>query len=90
MTTLQFDHVCGGPHLWSSIWEAQFSGTTAFLYGLSFTDANNGTVVGEKGTILRTTDGGATWKAQSSGTTGNLYGVSFTNANTEQRWGARS
>jgi photosystem II stability/assembly factor-like uncharacterized protein len=30
----------------------------AYLDGVSFTDANNGTVVGPGGTILRTTDGG--------------------------------
>jgi photosystem II stability/assembly factor-like uncharacterized protein len=28
------------------------------LYGVSFTDANNGTAVGEAGTILRKTNGG--------------------------------
>ena len=52
------------------------------LYGVSFTDANNGTVVGRYGTILRTTDGGATWVEQDSGTTNDLKGVSFTDANT--------
>ena len=30
------------------------------------------------GTILRTTDGGATWMNQISGSTNDLYGVSFT------------
>jgi photosystem II stability/assembly factor-like uncharacterized protein len=61
---------------------AQDSGTTKYLYGVSFTDANTGTAVGSYGTILRTTDGGATWVAQGSGTDATLYGVSFANANT--------
>jgi hypothetical protein len=61
------------------------------LWGVSFTDANTGTVVGDRGdgygdmnggTILRTTNGGATWTEQSSGTTCRLFGVSFTDANT--------
>jgi photosystem II stability/assembly factor-like uncharacterized protein len=47
---------------------------------MSFTDANTGTVVGDSGTILRTTNGGATWVAQSSRTTISLLGVSFTDA----------
>jgi photosystem II stability/assembly factor-like uncharacterized protein len=63
-------------------WTVQNSGTTAPLYGVSFTDANNGTVVGRYGTILRTTDGGATWVEQDSGTTNDLKAVSFTDANT--------
>jgi len=51
------------------------------LNGVSFTDANNGTAVGDYGTILRSTNGGATWTSQSSGTTRSLNGVSFTDAN---------
>jgi len=47
-----------------------------------FTDANTGTIVGGGGTILRTTNGGATWTAQSSGTTQDLQNVFFTDANT--------
>ena len=54
----------------------------SWLYGVSFTDANNGTAVGVGGTILRTTDGGATWNLQSSGTSVVLSGVAFTDANT--------
>jgi hypothetical protein len=48
------------------------------LIAVSFVDANTGTAVGEYGTILRTTDGGATWTLQTSGTTTiGLLGVSF-------------
>jgi photosystem II stability/assembly factor-like uncharacterized protein len=38
-------------------------------------------VVGEEGTILRTTDGGATWNLRPSGTTNALRGVSFADRN---------
>src|SRR6266446_6794381 len=48
------------------------------LFGLSFTDANNGTAVGLHGTILRTADGGHHWVSQTSGTTNALFSVSFT------------
>ena len=51
------------------------------LRSVSFTDVNNGTAVGEAGTILRTTNGGTSWINQSSGTTNTLFGVSFTDAN---------
>ena len=49
--------------------------------GISFVDLNNGTAVGDYGTILRTTNGGTTWTSQTSGTTADLYGVSFSDAN---------
>jgi len=61
-------------------WTSQTSGTINSLYGVSFTDSDNGTAVGDDGTILRTTDGGATWTQQTSGTTNSLYGVSFTDS----------
>src|SRR5436309_281526 len=48
------------------------------LRGASFVDANTGTVVGEHGTIVRTTDGGNSWTIQASGTTQTLWAVSFT------------
>src|ERR1700689_1247560 len=38
--------------------------------------------VGDNGTIVRTTDGGATWVQISSGTNAGLTGVSFADANT--------
>src|SRR6266480_5752182 len=51
------------------------------LRGASFVDANTGTVVGENGTIVRTTDSGNSWTIQTSGTTQTLWEVSFTDAN---------
>ena len=62
----------GGNH-----WQPQTSGTTNFLYGVSFTDVNTGTAVGFGGTILRTTNGGSSWDPQTSGTTVPLHGVVF-------------
>ena len=50
------------------------------LRGASFVDANTGTVVGEYGTIVRTTDGGNTWGVQSSGGNTDLHAVFFTDA----------
>src|SRR2546430_14719394 len=58
----------------------QASGTESDLLRVSFTDTNNGTAVGQVGTILRTTDGGSHWVPQQSGTTELLAGVSFTDA----------
>ncbi|MCX6149367.1 MAG: YCF48-related protein [Ignavibacteriales bacterium] len=62
-------------------WVLQLSGTYNVLAGVSFTDANNGTVVGQYGIILRTTNGGTTWLLQPSGTANDLNGVSFTDVN---------
>jgi photosystem II stability/assembly factor-like uncharacterized protein len=39
-------------------WTIQSSATTNVLWGVFITDANTGTAVGERGTILRTTTGG--------------------------------
>ena len=69
----------GGSGLY--LWCVQYPPQSTDFYGVSFTDANTGTVVGQSGTILRTTDGGVTWVAQTSGTTAWLIGVSFTDAN---------
>ena len=72
-----------------SQWYPQTSGTTNWLFDVSFTDANNGTVVGLGGTvlkttILRTTNGGTNWSSQYIPITQatDLYGVSFIDANT--------
>jgi photosystem II stability/assembly factor-like uncharacterized protein len=66
-------------HLASAQWVQQNSGTTKNLYDVSFTDAKTGTVVGESGTILRTSDRGSTWTNQQV-TSKTLRGVSFTDA----------
>ena len=51
------------------------------LRDATLVNANTGTLVGDYGTIVRTTDGGNNWSVQSSGTTETLWGVSFTDSN---------
>lgn len=51
------------------------------LYGVYFTDAQTGTVVGEGGLILRTTDGGTTWRKQDADARARLQSVAFADAN---------
>jgi len=54
--------------------------TAASLTAVSFTDARNGTVVGN-GTILRTSDGGGSWISQWPVPFYTFNAVSFTEAN---------
>jgi hypothetical protein len=63
-------------------WTIQSSGTTQVLRGVCFADTNTGTAVGDAGTILHTSNGGASWTVQSSQTPYSLYGVCFTDGNT--------
>ncbi len=62
----------------------QNSGTSTNLLDVFFFDLNNGYAVGWNGTVLKTSDAGATWTASNSGinTAGNLTGVAFTSVNT--------
>lgn len=62
-------------------WTTLNSGTTQDLYSVCFVDANIGWVVGEVGTILKTTDGGAHWTPQSSGVSERLSSVCFLDDN---------
>src|SRR5439155_27233109 len=52
-------------------------GANAF-YDLSFSDAITGTIVGDAGILLQTTNGGEQWNSQPVVTFNYLYGVSFT------------
>jgi len=58
-------------------WTELLSGTNQNLNSIFFTDINNGFIVGNAGTLLKTTDGGTTWDLQSLGTTVNLKTISF-------------
>jgi len=51
------------------------------LRSLSFTGENTWYAVGEKGTIVKTTNGGADWQGQPSGTTIDLNSLCFLDAN---------
>jgi photosystem II stability/assembly factor-like uncharacterized protein len=62
-------------------WTLQSSGVTGVsLWDVAFVDAQRGWAVGEGGTIVATTNGGATWTPQDSGTTAILRGVAFVDA----------
>lgn len=58
-------------------WTAQTSGTTHSLVAVDFVDAEHGWAVGAKGTILATSDAGATWVPQESGVDATVVDVSF-------------
>jgi photosystem II stability/assembly factor-like uncharacterized protein len=62
-------------------WQQQNSGVTDDLNGIDFPQGDTGTAVGHNGTILRTTDGGATWVPQSAGLPELLFDVSFPEGN---------
>jgi photosystem II stability/assembly factor-like uncharacterized protein len=64
-------------------WYQQNSGTTAWLNGIYFVNANTGTAVGDSGIVLRTTNGGLNWFRQNSGLSEDaiLQKVCFVNAN---------
>lgn len=63
-------------------WQNQTSGTSNDLHDVQFIDSQTGWVVGDNGTILKTTNGGLLWSAQTSGLTQDLYAVFFINSNT--------
>src|SRR5438876_12203908 len=56
-------------------WFPVSSGTTNNLNGAYLLGSGTGFIVGEAGTILKTTDLGATWAPLTSGTTTTLHGV---------------
>jgi photosystem II stability/assembly factor-like uncharacterized protein len=51
------------------------------LYALAFADAERGYIVGARGIVLRTDDGGVTWKDLESGFNSNLFGVALASRN---------
>jgi photosystem II stability/assembly factor-like uncharacterized protein len=61
-------------------WTAQASGTQAKLNGVWFTDADRGWAVGDDGTLIRTTDGGAHWTPQAHPAVEDLEAIQFVDA----------
>jgi photosystem II stability/assembly factor-like uncharacterized protein len=61
-------------------WIQQSSGTTETLIDMSFSDTENGTMIGDS-IILRTTDGGINWGIQHTGSSVPYFAVSFGDAN---------
>jgi photosystem II stability/assembly factor-like uncharacterized protein len=62
-------------------WDSLSSGTTNLLSSVFFNNANTGYVVGDSGTILKTTDGGLNWLPLNSGTSVFLKSVHFPQEN---------
>jgi photosystem II stability/assembly factor-like uncharacterized protein len=60
-------------------WEAQSSGTLAWLRAVYFVDERRGWAVGSKGALLVTTDGGQTWAVRRAPTEDTLRDVYFVN-----------
>lgn len=60
-------------------WFSLTSGTANNLNGVHFSSASTGLIVGQGGTILRTTNGGVNFVSQVSGTPNHLFGVYFIN-----------
>jgi hypothetical protein len=56
-------------------WETRPSGVKADLFGISFANSEVGWAVGQGGTVLRTTDGGATWTRMPNPTSEDLVRV---------------
>ena len=61
-------------------WSAASSGTTNNLNGVYLLDSGVGFVVGDAGTIVKTTDAGMTWSPLTSGITNALHDVYFFDA----------
>src|SRR5258708_6637383 len=62
-------------------WSPVDSGTTSNLNGAVLLDSGTGFVVGDTGTILKSTDAGATWLLLTSGTSTTLRGIYFLDPN---------
>src|SRR5207244_7243228 len=62
-------------------WSPVDSGTTSNLNGAHLLDSGTGFVVGDTGTILKSTDAGATCMPLTSGTSTTLHGIYFLDPN---------
>ena len=73
---------CFLPTASAATWSRQKSGTMSWLHAVQFFDQNHGFVAGSGGTLLETTDGGATWKKVSTLTKDTLRDVCFVDDHT--------
>ncbi|MEK6280151.1 MAG: YCF48-related protein [Acidobacteriota bacterium] len=64
-------------HAASGTWTRQRPGSLAWLHSLFFLDQNRGWAAGSRGTLLLTTDGGATWRAKSQPTVDAIRDIHF-------------
>lgn len=72
--------VCPPPDSTPSGWFVQDTPTLESLVNIHAIDTQTVVAIGSGGTIVRTTDGGATWTPVSSGTTEQLRGLCFADA----------
>lgn len=63
------------PTLVFAQWTKLASSTTQNLHDVTFLNANYGVAVGDTGTVLRTTNGGASWQPRNISTKSNLQSV---------------
>jgi photosystem II stability/assembly factor-like uncharacterized protein len=68
--------------IYSQNWTKLVSGTTQHLLGISVPSEEVCYVAGNSGTILKTTNSGATWSSQTIATTENLQSILFTSVDT--------
>src|SRR5437762_10060329 len=74
---LVFSFISSGFGQWSPV----DSGTTSNLNGAVLLDSGTAFVVGDTGTILKSSDAGATWTPLTSGTSSTLHGIYFLDPN---------
>ena len=65
----------------TSAWSRQPSGTLAWLHSVFFLDAHRGWVVGSRGTLLFTSDGGKTWQSRPRPTEDVIRDIQFLDDN---------
>ena len=63
-----------------STWALVESGTTLALTDIAFVDSSHLWIAGEKGLVLRSTDGGVSWETVDTGVDATLLSVSFSSA----------
>jgi photosystem II stability/assembly factor-like uncharacterized protein len=63
-------------------WKKVNSGTLAWLYSIYFVNQNKGWIAGSQGTLLETTDGGATWKTSPKFTGDTIRDIYFSDEQT--------
>ena len=61
----------------SGSWQRQRTSSLAWLHAVFFVDQNRGWVVGSRGTLLTTTDGGTNWRAMVHPTEDNIRDIYF-------------
>ena len=70
--------LCGPAVAQTGAWTRQRVGSLAWLHAVFFLDENRGWVVGSRGTLLATTDGGKSWQARPQPTLDILRDIYFT------------